>query len=173
MFVPHLASSANLFDALGVDWVTVGLNAVAFLIIAILAERFIFPTLLKALDTKRKQLEDAERLRGEAKQVLQDARAASAKLITQADQEAHRLVRDANQEAVSLMQTARDRAADQSRRIEGEAKQQLAREVDRARAELRHDTAELVAAAAGRVLRHKLSTTQDARLIAHSLETES
>jgi F-type H+-transporting ATPase subunit b len=167
------AAWTRILDALGIDGRTLLLDALAFLVVAWLAERFIYPTLVKALDGKRRQLESAAQLKQAADQALVDARGTAGHIISQARQESEAIVADARRQSHEITKAAHQQATQQTRRILAEGQQRLEYETSQARLVLKRDTAELVAAASGRVLKQKLSVAKDRELINRELEQVS
>ena len=166
------ASTPNFFQALGLDGRTMLFDALAFLIVALVLERYVYPVLIKALDRKRHELTEAARLQSAAQQKLDEAREAAADVLAKALVDGHKVVAEARQEAADLLQSARTAATGQAQRIVAEGQRQLERDVTTARQSLKRDTAELVALAAGRIVGRELNRTSDARLISHSLENK-
>jgi len=172
MFVASAQNSSGLFSALGIDWRTLLLYSLAFLVIAWLLDKFVFPVLIKALDNKKAELETADRLKAEAKHHLAEAKESALQIITDAHDSAEEVMDGARQEAAEIMKTAKAEAADRAQRLVAEAHQPLSRDVLAARRGLKQESADLVADAAGVLLGEKLSGSRDSALISRALETE-
>lgn len=163
------AAQSGLFGALGIDWRTLLLNGVAFLIIVWVLSKFVYPILVKALDAKQSELEAAARGQREAEERLHAAEQSAAKIVGEARSSAREIVTSAKHEAQEMVKATEDKAKAQSERIAAEAREQIARDVEAARRELRSETAKLVVNATERVLGEKLDAGADARLVARSL----
>lgn len=159
----------DLFVALGLDWRSLLLNAVAFLVIVWLLGKYVYPVLLKTLDAKRGELEAAARSQQEASEALAKAEQSAAKIVAEARDSARELTGAAKQEAADIVKAAETRATEQAERITAQAREQLARDVEAARRELKAETARLVVAATERVTGERLDSDRDAALIQRSL----
>ena len=162
----------DLFTALGLNVQSLVLNTLAFLVVAWILGKFVFPHLIKALDAKRDELDAAARLEREAKASLEQAEGKAEGLISEARRNAEEILATAKADAAAQIEEARAKAAAQSERAVHEAREQLARDVTAARRELKVETARLVAEATGAVLNEKLDSERDRALIGRSLETK-
>ena len=163
----------GLFTALGLNVQALILNTIAFLIIIYIMARFIAPTLVKALDAKRDELDAATRLKAEATHDLDEAKAAAAKVLSDARAAADGIVDNAKAEASDALKATTAKAEAEAKRIGDEAATSLRRDVELARKALKADTARLVAAATETILDEKLDATKDAALMNRSLEAKS
>jgi len=160
----------GLFTALGLNMQSLVLNTLAFLVIAAVLGKYVYPSLVKALDAKKDELEAAARFERDAKLALEKAETKAEGVIGEARGVASDILASAKTDAVALVEAARAKTAEQSERTLSEAREQLARDVNDARQTLKHDTAKLVAAATETVLGEKLDASSDAALIGRSLE---
>ncbi|HSX01479.1 MAG TPA: hypothetical protein VLF67_04540 [Candidatus Saccharimonas sp.] len=160
----------QLFTALGLDWRNLAVNAAAFLAIVWIMARFVYPTLVRALDTKQADLEAAERYKREAEKAMRQAQASAAGAITKARATAGELLDAARADAAKLVKDAEAKASSRADRIISDARQQLDRDVANAQQALKVQTAQLLAEAAGVVLDEKLDKQHDEALLIRSLE---
>ena len=171
-YLPHIladASSGGLLGALGIDWKALVLNAVAFLIILGLLGKYVYPTLLKALDKKADELASATKQQQAAADALDKANQEAHEILVKTRLSADEMIASAKTEAEATLAAARDKATAQADRIVAEAREQLTKDVQTARAELRAETAMLVASATETVLGEKLTGAKDEALIERSL----
>ncbi len=164
------AGFGGLLSALGIDWRSLLLNGAAFLVIVWLLGKYVYPSLVKALDAKVAELHTATRLEKDAEAHLEDAKHEAAKIMAAAQASAGDLLDTTRDEAEELAKQARQKAAAQAERIVADARAQLAVDVREAREQLRRETAGLVMAATEAVLAEKLDDKQDAKLVARSLD---
>lgn len=164
---------ANLFHALGVDGKTLLFNIMAFLLVLAILTHFVYPTLVKALDTKKAELESARRLDQEAKEHVVAAQTVAQGIIEAAKLQAHEITVAARKDASLRQAAAKEQAAAQSKRIIQTAHEQLARDIQVARRALRSETAHLVASASSRLMDSQIDAGRDAHLIARSLEDKT
>jgi F-type H+-transporting ATPase subunit b len=160
----------GLLTALGINWRSLILNALAFLITMAVLAKYVYPILVRALDNKQDELEAATRLEQRAKKELEAAQAEIEKMITKAHHSADDIISTAKTEADELTQASNRKAAAQAKRIVDEAHEQLGHDIRQARESLKADTARLVASATEILLDEKLNGASDAHLISRSLE---
>lgn len=163
---------AGLATALGLNLQALILNTLAFFVIVFILGKYVFPSLIKALDAKKDELEAATRLEREAKESLDKAEAKADEVVQAARASAEEILSAAKADATAQIEDARVKAAAQAERSVAEAREQLARDVTAARRELKTETARLVAEATGAVLNEKLDSEHDRALISRSLETK-
>ena len=163
---------SSLFTALGVSWRGLFLNAVSFLFVVLILRKYVYPTLTRALDAKKDELEAAVKLEKSAQEQLSKAESSAGHITAEARTAAEEIVASARNEATQVMEVARGKATAQTERIMAEAREELKRDVAEARRQLKADTAGLVVAATESLLGEKLDGERDAALIGRTLETK-
>lgn len=161
--------SSNLFTALGLDLKTFILNGLAFLVVVLILRKFVYPSLLKALDAKIEDMGAVERLKGEAQAELDKAADEAKKVVREARKESDDILATTKAEAADIVEEARTKAETQAERIVTESREQLVRDVNAARIALRKDMAKLVMMATETVIEEKLDGSKDKALIERSL----
>ncbi len=175
MHIFKLAESGgigSLFTALGLNVQSLVLNTLAFLVIVWVLGKFVYPSLIKALDAKKDELEAAGRMEGEAKVALEKAESTAGDVVGDARRAADEILASAKADAAAQIEAARTKAAEQGERLIAEAREQLSRDVLAARKDLKTETAKLVASATEAVLGEKLDSSHDGKLIERSLESK-
>ncbi len=160
----------GLFTALGLNLQSLVLNTLAFLVIVAVLGKYVYPSLIKALDAKKDELEAAVRLEREAKEALEQAGNKAEAVVAEARAAAGEILAASKEAAATQLDEARAKTEAQAARTINEAREQLAHDVSDARKTLRVETARIVAAAAETVLGEKLDSKHDAELIDRSLE---
>ena len=169
LFVLSDTASPSLLTALGINWVTLLLDMLGFFVAMAILAKFVYPSLIKAIDAKQGELEAAATLELRAKQELTDVQVMVAKIISDAHEAADEVIDIAKTEAAELVQLSGTKAAEQADRIVSEAHEQIERDVRVARTALKTETARLIATATETLLGDKLNDATDSQLIAHSL----
>lgn len=164
--------SQSLFTALGIDVTLLIEQTLAFLILVFLLAKFVYPALMKAVDSRREQIEAGMKEAKEAEEALAAAEAKVADMLAGARQEADDILARTHQEANSVVADAEDKAKKRAEQIVADARQQLQVDVSKAREALKKDTIELVALATERVVGEKLDATKDAALVKKALAEE-
>ena len=163
------ASSPGLFGALGLNWKSFIRNGIAFLVVVVILKRFVYPSLIKAIDSRMADMNAVDSLKAEAQKQLDRAAEESAKLVAEARKASHDIILATKNESSEILEEARNKAETQAQRIIAESHEQLARDVEAARLVLKRDIAKLVTAATEVVIDHKLDAKSDKDLIERSL----
>ena len=91
----HFASdgaAGDIFTALGIDWKTLILQIVAFLILVWLLGKFVYPWLMKSVDERQKNIEEAAKAAKQAQESAAESEAETAELLATARKEAAEIV---------------------------------------------------------------------------------
>lgn len=167
------AAEPGLLEALGIDGKLLLEQGIAFLILVFLLGKFVYPALIKAIDTRRDQLEASAEEAKEASKALEKAEASVAKMLTDARTEADDILARSHKEATSMVGEAEERAKVRAEQIVADARTQLDTEVTKARQALKKETLGLVALATEKVVKEKLDDRKDASLIAEALQEKA
>ena len=170
IFLADSGGIGGLFTALGLNVQSLVLNTLAFLVIVAVLGKYVYPSLIKALDAKKDELEAAVRMERDAKAALDKAEAKAGDVISEARSSAEEIISAAKADASAQIEAARVKAAAQAERQLVESREELARDVNAARQTLKADTAKLVASATETILGEKLNTESDRALIGRSLD---
>jgi F-type H+-transporting ATPase subunit b len=164
--------SAGLFQALGIDWKLLVEQAVAFLILVVLLGKFVYPALMKAVDSRREAIEAGLKEAKQSQEAAEKAQAQVVEVLEAARKDADDIIARSHQEATLLVSEAEDKAKSRAEQIVADARQQLDNDVRKAREALKRDTVELVALATERVIGEKLDGKKDAALVKQALAGE-
>ena len=160
----------DLMSALGIDWRLLILQIVAFLLLVWLLGKFVYPWLMKSVDERQKNIEEAARAAKKAQDMAMETQSETADMLAQARREASEIVATAKLEAAELASTSETRARTTAEKIVADAQAQLSKDIDKARRELHDETLQLVGLATEKVIRKKLDHKADAALITEALE---
>ena len=173
-FLSTIAESAdtkgNIFTALGIDWRLLILQIVAFLLLVWLLGKFVYPLLMKSVDERQKNIEDAAKAAKEAQKAAAESEVETAELLTQARKEAAEIVATAKVEAAEIASTSEEKARTTAEKIVADAHAQVQKDIEKARRELHDETLELVALATEKIIHKKLDKKADEALIADTLK---
>lgn len=138
---------------------------VVFVALLAVLSKFVFPLIVKATIEREKkitgQLAEAERMRAEANEVLEEHRV----LLAGARGEAQAILAEARQAAERDRATAIEKTRAEQEELLARARQEIAAEGERARAELRKEVADLAIAAAGKVIEKQLDPASDRKIV--------
>jgi F-type H+-transporting ATPase subunit b len=138
---------------------------VCFLITLFVLRRYAFGPIQKLIDERRERIrqsiEEADRAREEARELLEEHR----RLLAGARGQAEEILGDARQTAEAMTARMRDETeADRERRLE-ETRRQIEAETQRALEQIRAEVGELALVAAEKVTRKSLDSDDQRRLI--------
>ena len=164
------AVQQDLFGALGIDWRLLILQIVAFLILVWLLGKFVYPLLMKSVDERQKNIEEAAKAAKKAQESAAESEAETAKLLAEARKEAAEIVATAKIEAADIASTSEERARSSAEKIVADAHAQVSKDIEKARRELHDETLELIALATEKIVRKKLDKKADEALIVEALK---
>lgn len=141
-----------------------------FVIVLLVLRRWVFPKLVATLEERRKTLEDSLVAAKKTEEALVSAEAKAEDIIAKARAQADGALRDAKTEAKDLIAQAETNAEQRAGRVLDEAGEQLAREREKLRSELKEELADLVVATTTKVLGEKLKGSADTKLIQKSIK---
>jgi F-type H+-transporting ATPase subunit b len=164
------AAQDDIFTALGIDWRLLILQIVAFLILVWLLGKFVYPLLMKSVDERQKNIEEAARAAKKAQESAAESEAETAKLLAEARKEAAEIVATAKTEAADIVRTSEEKARTTAEKIVADAHAQVSKDIEKARRELHDETLELIALATEKIVRKKLDKKSDEALIVEALK---
>ena len=163
-------SSPGLLQALGIDWKLFVVQGIAFLILVGVLGKFVYPALIKAIDSRREAIEAGLKEAKESQEALEKAEAKVAELLAEARKEADDILARTQKQAAEVVADAEGKAKTRAEQIVTDARAQLDVDVAKARQVLKKDTIELVALATEKVVGEKLNAAKDAELVKKALE---
>lgn len=169
-FAETAEANKDIFTALGIDWRLLILQIVAFLILVWVLGKFVYPWLMKSVDERQKNIEEAAKAAKKAQESAAESQAETADLLAQARKEAAEIVSTAKLEATDMVSSSEARAKSTAEKIVADAHAQITKDIDKARRELHDETLDLIAFATEKVVRKKLDTKADEALIADVLK---
>jgi F-type H+-transporting ATPase subunit b len=164
------ATQAGGLAALGLDVRALLWQIVNFAILLWLLHRFAYKPLLKLLEDRRQtvaeSLENAADIERTRHQLTQETE----RLIKEAQREAQAKMAASEKRGADIIAAAETTARQQAERIVAQAETRITTATAEARETLTREALELVALACEKVLREKLDTPQDTKLIKEALE---
>jgi F-type H+-transporting ATPase subunit b len=153
---------------------TLIVQAIVFVILALVTMKFIWPPLIRAIDDRRKKIADGLAAAERGHKELQNASGEAQIILNEAREKALKIVDQANRRSGEVIEEARSTAISEGQRLVGDARQEVALEQARARDVLRKDVATLAVAGASRLLEREIDPKAHAELIekfAREIET--
>lgn len=170
LFVASTGSSPSIFSALGLDGKLLVEQSIAFLILVAILGKFVYPALVKSIDTRREQIESGLKEAKEAGEALAKAEAKVEDALAAARKDADEILARSHQDAAAMIAEAEDKARARAEQIVADARNQLESDVRKAREELKSETVKLVAYATEQIIDQKLDSTKDSGIIKDALK---
>jgi F-type H+-transporting ATPase subunit b len=131
-------------------------QAIAFGIFIWFTAKFVWPPLLNAIETRRRQIADGLAAAERGKQDLVSAESRVAQLETEARNRAQEIIAQGEKRAAAIVDEAKTAARTEGERIIAGAKAEIDQEVQRVKSDLRKQVATLAVAGAEQILRREV-----------------
>ena len=162
--------SSDIFSALGINWMMLIFQTVAFLLLVVLLGKFVYPWLMKSVDERQEKINAASKAASEAQAAAADAEERVEKLLKKARVEAADIVATAKLESATALAASEEKAKKRSEQIVADAQEEIQKEVIAAKTALHNETIELVALATEKVVGKTVSSKIDETLISDALK---
>ena len=131
-------------------------QAFAFAMLILVTVKFIWPPLLKAIETRQKEITDGLAAASEGRIALEVAAKKSEVTLNEAKQKASEIIGQAEKRATQIVEEAKGNAKTEGDRIITGAKAEIDQEVNRAKEGLRAQVSALAIAGAEKILRKEI-----------------
>jgi len=150
---------------------TLLMQAAAFAAFIWFTARFIWPPLMRAVDTRQKQIADGLAAGEQGKKELASAEKRISDMLAEAKTKAAEIVATGEKFRSETMDAAKTEAKAETDRMIAAAKAEIQQEVARAKEQLRNQVADLAVAGAAKILRREVDAKAHADLLA-SIRTQ-
>jgi F-type H+-transporting ATPase subunit b len=140
-------------------------QAITFTLFIWFTVKFIWPYMLRAIETRQKTVADGLAAGEEGRRSLETSSRQAEQAVTQARNRAAEILSQAEKRAAQLVDEARTAAKDEGSRELAAAKAEIEQEVTRAREQLRNQVASLAVAGAEKILRREVDAKAHADLL--------
>lgn len=145
---------------------TLIMQAVAFMAFIWFCARFIWPPLMRAIDTRQKQIADGLAAGEQGRKELANAEKRDAEMLKEAKAQSADIVATGERFKAETIERAKTDAKAEAERILEAAKAEIAQELARAREQLRDSVADLAVAGATQILKKDVDAKAHAELLA-------
>ena len=160
-------------QALGINLPSLVLHTINFVVLLALLTRFLYKPVMRVLDDRaariKESMERAEAIKTQFIQAEADVRAS----LDKARKEGQAIVDQATRIAEQMRAQARQEAQTEADKIVAKAREQLDLERKQVVSELRREMADLVVAAAGKVIRRSMDDAAQRQMVQDFLKAES
>jgi F-type H+-transporting ATPase subunit b len=118
--------------------------------------RFVWPPLLRAIETRQKTIADGLAAAEQGRKALEVSTKQADESISQARSRAAEVITQAERRAAQMIEEARNAAKEEGNREKAAAKAEIEQQVTRAREQLRDQVASLAVAGAEKILRREV-----------------
>lgn len=166
-------ASGDIFTSLGISGQMLLFQGVAFLILVFVLSKWVFPPLMKVVDSRQEAIEAGTKAAEEAEKKAAEAEEQLQKLMKEARTEAKEIVMTAKDEANAMIADSESKAKVRAEKIVKDAHDQLEKDVIAARKALHNDTIELVALATEKVIGKSVTDSVDKKIIADAVKEQA
>jgi F-type H+-transporting ATPase subunit b len=145
---------------------TLVMQAVAFAAFIWFTSKFVWPHLMRAIDTRQKQIADGLAAGEQGRQSLVSAEKRVADMLTEAKSRSSDIIAQGEKLKTETIDAAKAEAKAEAARILAAAKAEIEQEVVRAKEELRNQVADLAVAGASKILKREVDAKAHADLLA-------
>ncbi len=140
-------------------------QSITFAIFVWFCMKFVWPPIVSALETRKKQIADGLAAADRGKHELELAARRASETMHEAKLKAVDIIAQAEKRAIQIVEEAKGVAKDEGDRMIAAAKAEIGQESHRAREALRGEVAALVVAGAAKVLRREVDASAHAVLL--------
>jgi F-type H+-transporting ATPase subunit b len=145
---------------------TLLMQAVAFAAFIWFTAKFVWPPLMRAVDTRQKQIADGLAAGEQGRQSLANTEKKIAEMMVEAKQRSHDIIAQGDKLKNETIEAAKTQAKAEADRILAGAKAEIEQEIQRAKEALRNQVADLAVAGASKILKREVDAKAHADLLA-------
>lgn len=164
---------AGVFEALGIDLKILLVQAIAFLILVLLLGKFVYPILIRSIDKRKEDIEAGVKAAQTAEKQAAESEKRVTEALTEARKQADEIVANSQKEANTLLEAAEAKAAKRAEHLVSEARAQFDNDMRAAKEALKAETVKLVAQATEKIIKQKLDSAADAKLVESALKDKA
>jgi len=160
----------NLLASLGAQGEVIALLAVNFIILVLILNKFLFKPVLKHLDSRKKEIEDAfDKIERDKKQIGQLSEEYQNK-ISRIEKEAYQKIQSAIKEGLTAKTEIISEAHLQADNVLRKAKEEIELEKDKVMKEMRREIISLSISAAEKIIHKEMDDKSNSRIVSEFLE---
>ncbi|MDO8705304.1 MAG: F0F1 ATP synthase subunit B [Sulfuricaulis sp.] len=127
--------------------------------------KFVWPPLMRAMEARQKQIADGLAAGERGKLELELAQKRSTEALREAREHSVEVLKMASKSAAQMLEESKDQARDEGARLIATARAEIALEANRAKEQLRGAVAELAVAGAARILQKEIDAKAHDKLL--------
>lgn len=169
MISTFATEKATGISSLGLNLKAFIFQLITFVVIMWLLNKFALKKIFATIEKRRAEIDESLKAAELSKKALVEADDKATEILQEARAKADVIASDAQKDAAETIKEAEIKASQKAERLLAESREQITQDMTKARTQLKTETAELVARAAGTILNEKLDSTKDTALITRSL----
>ena len=140
-------------------------QAIAFALFIWFTARFVWPPLMRAIDTRQKQIADGLAAGEQGRQSLASTEKKIAEMMVEAKARSSEIIAQGDKLKTETIEAAKAQAKEEADRILAGAKSEIEQEIMRAKETLRNQVADLAVAGASKILKREVDAKAHADLL--------
>lgn len=164
------AEASGGISSLGLNLKAFLFQLITFILVLLILRRWVFPVLVKTLEDRREVLEKSLEQARKTEEVLHESEAKAAEILKEARVQADQALSDAQGRAREIISEAEKAGADSAARIVKEAEEHLTQERAKLHHDLRKELAGLVVQTTEKVVKQRLNSQDDLKLVQNSIK---
>ena len=158
-------------EGLSIDPAVVGFQALNFIVLLVVLNAILYKPLTKLLTDREKKIQEGVENADKAEASLKEARTVREDMMKSAKVESQGMLEKARKEGEGLKNSMMTEAQEQAKKIVDNGHQVIALEKTKTMEELKAKTAKLIVQTAEKVIREKMDSSKDAKMIEDSLNS--
>ena len=140
-------------------------QAAVFAVFIWFTAKFIWPPLMRAVETRQKKIADGLAAGEQGQRSLQEASAKSDEALKAARVQAQEILANASKQATQTVEQAKTQAQTEAERIKAAGRDEVVREVNKAREQLRQKVGDLAVTGAAKILKREINAATHADVL--------
>jgi F-type H+-transporting ATPase subunit b len=162
----------QVLETLGINVASLFWHTINFVILLALLQRFLYRPVVRMLDERSRRIKESLEQAEQVKEQLTRTNEESRLVLETARKEAQAIADQASQIGEQVKAQARRDAQAEAEKILAQAREQIEQERRQTMAELREEMADLVVAAAGKVIRRQMDERAQHQLVEEFLRSD-
>ena len=163
--LPLLAAIENPFPKFGVNWYDLISQAIAFLIIAWILNKFVFKTVMKTVEDRRREAADAAANNEQTRRELQAAEESRKEVLHKAHEQAERVISEAKANVAELLNQEKIRCELLGTEMLAKAREEAQLDQARLKTELKAEIAMMIVNLTAKLAQMNLTPADRDRLL--------
>lgn len=163
-------AAANPFERFGVNWYDFASQAIAFLIIAWILNKFVFKTVMKTVAERQRVAEEAAADSARIKQELQAVEEERAKVIQAAQEKADQVVAEAKTHVMEMINQEKQRCEVLGTEMLTQAREEAKLDQARLKTEMRAEIASMIVSLTAKLTQMNLQESDRERMLQSAID---